>query len=292
MTALQRNNREVRMALPFLARTLIMLCVAMTIAAPVARAQTFTVDTSFASPLTGLWWNESESGWGATLTQQSTRLFVTMFVYDVAGNATWYTVSCAISGTTCAGDLLRVRGGAAPTAPWAAGVSATRAGNMLLTFSSNDAATMSYTLDGVGATRQITRQLFGPLAPVIAPTALAGTWFGSIVEARSNCTQPPNNGNRATYGQYDIIMGPVANPLVSIHLAGVTGLQCTYSGTYATNGARVLANGTLSCNDGRRGNWQSGTIDVKAQSMALIFNVQLDTIETCSIYTVITAARL
>ena len=39
--------------------------------ARLALAQTFTVDMSAASPLTGLWWNANESDWGATITQQS-----------------------------------------------------------------------------------------------------------------------------------------------------------------------------------------------------------------------------
>ena len=81
-----------------------------------APAQTFTVDTSAASPLTGLWWNANESGWGATITQQSNMLFITMFVYDSAGNPVWYTVSCAIAGTSCNGDMLKFRGGVTPDA--------------------------------------------------------------------------------------------------------------------------------------------------------------------------------
>ena len=54
-----------------------------------APAQSFTIDTSVASPLTGLWGNSNESGWGATITQQSYMLFVTMFVYDAAANPAW-----------------------------------------------------------------------------------------------------------------------------------------------------------------------------------------------------------
>ena len=63
--------------------------------APSVQAQAFTIDTSSASPLTGLWWNANESGWGATITQQSSILYVTIFVYDTASNPVWYTVSCS-----------------------------------------------------------------------------------------------------------------------------------------------------------------------------------------------------
>ncbi len=254
-------------------------------------AQTFTVDTSQASPLTGLWWNASESGWGATLTQQSSLLFVTLFVYDPAGNATWYTVSCTIAGTGCSGDLLRVRGGASPTAPWTSGtIVPSRAGTMTLSFTSNDAGSMAYTLDGVAANKQITRQIFGPPAPPVP--SLADTWYGSIIEARTNCSQPQNNGNRATYGQYAIGMGAGTSGGLSIILSGVTGLQCTYNGIFTTNGARLSASGTLSCNDGKRGSWQSSSITVQPRSMSIELNALLDTTETCSVFTVMGGSRL
>jgi hypothetical protein len=254
-------------------------------------AQIFTIDTSHASPLTGLWWNASESGWGATLTQQSSLLFVTMFVYDPTGNATWYTASCTIASTTCTGDLLRVRGGASPTAAWTSGsLAPSKTGAITLTFTSNDTASMAYTIDGVAASKQISRQIFGPLPP--ATPSLAGVWYGAIIEARSNCSQSQNNGNRATYGQYTIGMGVGPNGGLSIILSGVTGLQCTYNGNFTTNGARLSANGTLSCADGKHGTWQSTSMTVLPRAMSLELDVQLDTTETCSVFTVIGGSRL
>lgn len=255
-----------------------------------APAQTFTVDTSAASPLTGLWWNASESGWGATITQQSTMLFITMFVYDSAGNPVWYTVSCAIAGTSCSGNMLRFRGGVTPTTTWTgAGLGNSIVGTMALGFTGNDTGSMSYTLDGLGSTRQITRQIFGPPAPAVP--GLAGSWQGAIIETRSNCTQAQNNGGRATYGQYDINLNGGTTGAIAITLSGVTGLQCNYTGNYFTNGARLMANGTLSCSDGKRGNWQSTNMLVTAKSMSLEFAVQLDTTETCTIAAILGGSR-
>ena len=256
----------------------------------VSQAQTFTIDTSASSPLTGLWWNASESGWGATITQQSTMLFVTMFVYDSTGNPVWYTVSCAIAGASCSGDMLRFRGGVAPTTTWTgAGLAFSKVGTMALGFTGNDAGSMSYTLDGLGSTRQITRQIFGPPAPVVP--GLAGSWQGAIIETRSNCTQAQNNGGRATYGQYDINTNGGQTGAIAITLSGVTGLQCNYTGNYFTNGARLMANGTQSCSDGRRGAWQSTNMLVTAKSMSLEFAVQLDTTETCTIAAILGGSR-
>ncbi len=270
------------------------LCVAVAALAarsPVARSETYTVDTSHASPLTGLWWNAGESGWGATLTQQSSQLFVTLFVYDSAGAPTWYTTSCTISGNGCSGDLLRVRGGAAATTSWAgSSIVASRAGSMALTFTSNDSGSMSYSIDGVSAGKMITRQVFGPPAP--AMPGLAGTWYGAIIESRSNCAQAPNNGNRATYGQYSIGTGAGSSGSISIALSAVTGLQCSYEGSFTTDGARLSAGGNLSCNDGKRGRWQSRSMAVSSRSLSLELDVTLDTTETCSVFTVIGGSRL
>lgn len=285
------SNSLVRIARRGMKKLIVVATIVLTFGGSfVSQAQTFTIDTSASSPLTGLWWNASESGWGATITQQSTMLFITMFVYDAAGNPVWYTVSCAIAGTSCSGDMLRFRGGVTPTTTWTgAGLAFSKVGTMALGFTGNDAGSMSYTLDGLGSTRQITRQIFGPPAPVVP--GLAGSWQGAIIESRSNCTQAQNNGGRATYGQYDINQNGGTSGAIAITLSGVTGLQCNYTGNYFTNGARLVANGTQSCSDGRRGTWQSTNILVTAKSMSLEFAVQLDTTETCTIAAILGGSR-
>lgn len=259
-------------------------------AAPMSQAQTFTIDTSAASPLTGLWWNANESGWGSTITQQSSIMFFTMFAYDALGNPVWYTVSCTIAVTSCSGDMLKFRGGSTPTSTWNGnGLGYAKVGTMALNFTSNDSGSMSYTLDGLSATRQITREIFGPAPP--APSSLAGQWQGAIIEVRSNCTQTQNNGGRATYGQYDIGIAAAPSGGIIISLAGVTGLQCSYNGNFTTNGTRLIASGAMSCNDGRRGTWQSTNTLVTTKAMSLELAVQLDTTETCTIATTIGGSR-
>ena len=271
-------------------KCILIIAICALLCAARANAQTFTIDTSSTSPLTGLWWTANESGWGASITQQSDKLFVAMYVYDVAGNATWYTMFCSVNGATCTSDLLRNRGGVAPTAPWNDSViSATKVGTMTLQFVGNDAATMSYTLDGQSAIKPITRFIFGPLPPAVP--GLAGTWFGAIIETRSNCTQSQNNGGRATYGQYDISVGAGPSGAISISLAGVTGLQCTYSGSFNTNGARLNANGNMLCSDGKRGTWKSTNIAITTKSMTLELAVKLDTTETCDVAAILGGVR-
>src|SRR6185312_8161912 len=37
-------------------------------------------------PLSGLWWNASESGWGISFTQRLSNIFATLYTYDALGN--------------------------------------------------------------------------------------------------------------------------------------------------------------------------------------------------------------
>lgn len=63
-----------------------------------------------AQNLVGFWWKPTESGWGLTIQQQGTSTFAVWFTYDPQGAATFYTLQCAFSGSTCAGDLYTYRG--------------------------------------------------------------------------------------------------------------------------------------------------------------------------------------
>ncbi|CAN5173994.1 hypothetical protein BH11PSE11_BH11PSE11_36250 [soil metagenome] len=128
------------------------------------------------SPYTGLWWKADESGWGMSLTQQGSTIFVAWYAYDGAGNPTWYVMSaCALTGSTCSGTIYSVSGGTSPVVPWnGEGKLVKTAGSGTISFSGNDAANFSYTLNNVTSSRAITRQVFatGTAAPLIDYSAL------------------------------------------------------------------------------------------------------------------------
>src|SRR2546430_9618068 len=80
--------------------------------------------TSFSNDQSDLWWNSSENGWGIQFVQRGSTMFATIFVYDAAGNPTWYVAT--MSGTkangvlTFTGDLYSTHGawfGAVPYNP-------------------------------------------------------------------------------------------------------------------------------------------------------------------------------
>jgi hypothetical protein len=113
-------------------------------------------------PLTGLWWNSNESGWGMSITQRDVMIFVAWFTYDPSGAATWYVMSsCPILGNACAGDIYSVTGGKAFTTPWDGTAKVvTKVGSGILSFLNENAGTLSFTINGVQGSKSIVRQMF------------------------------------------------------------------------------------------------------------------------------------
>jgi len=109
---------------------------------------------------TDIWWNPSESGWGMAITQQSSTMFLAWYVYDGSAKPMWYVATCTVSGTSCSGDLLRTTGPAFGATFDASQVHAFTAGTISINFSDPNNAAISYTVNGVSASKTVTRQLF------------------------------------------------------------------------------------------------------------------------------------
>jgi hypothetical protein len=132
-------------------------------------------------PISGLWWNAAESGWGIHFTQRRETVFAAWFTYDVAGSPKWYVASnCVMPSSnattgTCRGSLYEVNGprffGSAFN-PSSAIV--TTPGTLEVTFLNADSASMSYAVNGQTRTVPITRQPFpsGAAPPAINYTDL------------------------------------------------------------------------------------------------------------------------
>jgi hypothetical protein len=128
---------------------------------PIARQEFGSGVVPPAVDYTDLWWNPSESGWGAAIAHRFGIVFVAWYVYDAAGKPVWYVVpNCPLTGSTCTGDLYRTTGPPFGPAFDATRVTAFPAGTVSLRFSDANNATLSYTVDGVTASKTITRQTF------------------------------------------------------------------------------------------------------------------------------------
>jgi hypothetical protein len=119
-----------------------------------------------ASNYTDAWRNASESGWGIHLFQQQDNIYAKWFTYDSAGRDTWYVVS----GTNKQADgsfrgvLYRVKSGVPQlqlNAQPAFAASAVEAvGEMVFKFSDGETGTMTYTVNGLTQSKNITRLVY------------------------------------------------------------------------------------------------------------------------------------
>ncbi len=110
--------------------------------------------------LSGLWWNQSESGWGLQVTKRRNLIVATWFTYDDTGNQVWYiSPNCAMgTAVSCSGTLYIVRGG-----KFFGGFDMSRArvevaGSMQLQFNSVNSGVFGYTVGTQSRGVPITRQ--------------------------------------------------------------------------------------------------------------------------------------
>ena len=115
---------------------------------------------------TDLWWAApagSESGWGINLNHQGDVIFGTLFDYDTDGSPMWLVMSGGLRQPdgSYVGALYRTTGPAFNAAPFNPNqVALTQVGTMKLVFSSQNAATLTYSVNGAQVTKSITRQVF------------------------------------------------------------------------------------------------------------------------------------
>jgi hypothetical protein len=122
----------------------------------------------------GLWWNApagSESGWGINFAHQGDVIFATWFTYDATGKGWWLVMTAPKTAqNTYSGTLYQTTGPAFNAVPFnPMQVTPTQVGTGTLSFSDANNGTFAYTVNGISQTKNITRQVFGPL-----PTCTSG----------------------------------------------------------------------------------------------------------------------
>ncbi len=126
-----------------------------------------------------LWWGgTAESGWGASITQQGNALFTVLYIYDNAGKPQWVVMSGGqwnAAKTAYTGDVY------IPTGTYFAAYDANKfvpgaaVGSATMTFSDTSNATLSYIINGVSGTKNISRNVFGTGSPTNNYTNI---WWG------------------------------------------------------------------------------------------------------------------
>jgi hypothetical protein len=148
--------------------------------------------TSWSNDQSDLWWNSTENGWGIQFVQRGSTIFATMFVYDAAGNPTFYVAT--MEGTkangllTFTGDLFTTHGswfGMVPYNPAAFGGAIV--GNMTWVKSSGEPGTLTYSVNGVNVTKTLVRQ-------PIRNDDYTGMYTVGVHFVVTACTDPTKNG--------------------------------------------------------------------------------------------------
>ena len=221
----------------------------ITLSLPTA-ASTFSID------YTDLWGggqpNPTENGWGLNLIQQGDIIFATMFVYGPDNTARWYSASAlAPSGgsTTWTGQLAQTTGPYFGTTWNNAQVAATAVGNMTVTFSSANAGTLNYSVNGVNVTKSISR--FSLRAP-----NLAGHYIGGATA--SGC-----GGNVLTFDNLTVTQNGTSVTL-GVQFYNAQGIlsNCTYNGTLNTTGRTGSISGSYTCTYGTAPGGNVGTFNI------------------------------
>jgi hypothetical protein len=111
-----------------------------------------------------LWWGgTAQSGWGVAINQQYRTLFSVWYTYDNTGKTVWYVIPGGswTRANTFSGTAYRVTSSPWLGAPYnPAAFNAQTVGNVTFTFTDINTAVMTYTVDGVTQTRNLSRQPF------------------------------------------------------------------------------------------------------------------------------------
>jgi hypothetical protein len=218
--------------------------------------------TTLTSDLSDLWWNNAESGWGVTITQQSEIAFLTFYIYGTDGKPMWVTGQASFAGANAQGALVFNGTIYQSSGPWfgttfnPATVNTVAVGSMTLT-ALLDSATLSYSINGVTVNKSITRQTF-------RNNDLSGQYMGAIKRVQASCVTPFNNGEINIGVDLSVANNATAFQMV---IRDTNGIICSYGGDYTQTGKFGRSSGTYTCSGGVVGSYDAFEIDGGIQGL-------------------------
>lgn len=219
--------------------------------------------TSYSTDQSDLWYIPAESGWGMQLVQRGELIFATLFVYDAAGNPTWYVATLAPTAPfVWSGDLYSTHGTwfGAPWNPAAFGGGIV--GSMTWSASLVDFGSVNYTVNGVTVSKAVVRQ-------TLVNENFSGRYAGGIHETVTGCTNPGNNG---TVEEAGILAIAQAGNAITMTATPFAGAGCTYSGALTQFGQMGDLLGTYSCTNGASGTFLAFEMQVNITGFTGRFN--------------------
>jgi len=123
-----------------------------------------TAQAASTSDFSDQWWVPSESGWGASVQQQASTLFIDLMVYASDGKPAWFVAAAYQQANVPAGHTVFAGDLYATTGPPLGGtfdptlVNARKVGALTFDASNVNNATLSYTIDGTPVVKNVSRQ--------------------------------------------------------------------------------------------------------------------------------------
>jgi hypothetical protein len=236
-----------------------------------ASIATPSLAASYSTDQSDLWWANppnSENGWGFQLVQRDSTIFATIFVYGPAGTPTWYA---ATMGPTSPGSLVWSGDLFTTTGPWFGTVpynpalfTFRKVGTMTWSPTSVITGTLSYTVDGVLVTKNVTRQ-------TLVNENYSGHFGGAIHEDNS-CF-----GTTENIGILNIVQNGSAVTITASEPNGI----CAYAGTLAQYGQMGDIVGSFSCSFGPGGTFHAFELQVTEFSVTGRFTANYSTPAGC-----------
>jgi len=203
-------------------------------AARIAALCAFVPLSANAADYTDLWWTPTEPGWGLTLVQSDSFIFLSFFIYGEGNKPTWYTAELRPDAQGGYGGGVYLSMGTDYTKPWNPGdrTSAQQVGSAQFRPSAANSyqATLTYVVNNVVYTKAIERM-------ALTQINLAGTYTGGLAGVQSGC-----NGAGSYKNSYDLQATQTAAGAFSLAFTFPT-YACTLTGTLLQTGSQYQATG-------------------------------------------------
>jgi hypothetical protein len=220
--------------------------------------------TSTGIDYTDQWWGgQAEHGWGVNFIEQGTTIFATLFVYGTDSTPRWYVATMQGSGSSFSGPMYSTTGPYFGAGAFNGdSTQVTQVGSMSVNFSSGYNGSLSYSVNGVNVSKQISRQSF-------AANNLAGHYLGGLTASANNCQGVPN-GAILAFDQLQVSQSGATLSMVVTFPQPGTGASstCTFNGTLTQQGVMgQITNGTFNCTiSGSAANAGSYTLDTMSMT--------------------------
>jgi hypothetical protein len=225
---------------------------------------TLSYASSTTTDYSDLWGNTNEAGWGANVIHEVDTLFVSLFIYGPTNQPVWYFASGATQVGTSSnftGTLYQTTGPYFGAGSFPGLTSLVSVGTLTFTASGPNAATLTYSVNGVTVTKAITRNTF-------RTENIAGTYIGGSMGTWSNCGNT-RNGYVEAAANYTVSHDGTS---VQIREEG-SNFQCNYTGAYTQTGRYgVIAGGGL-CTDGINQTFTATEVAVSRDALTMKLNV-------------------